>query len=257
MCFQHFSFLKILGIMVQKLTHKLAGDLGETLALAKFISLGLQAYLSPPGAPGHDIIVVTPEGPKSVEVKTRQFINSASEISRWPVDILTKANADYFLFIELNLSTLSPTFYLLNNVQALDLHIDYSGNGNCPPSKVRSTVGANDFSALTGEPVAREHEVPRQPVRTASTVERARTDLRKAIATEARFKNSRIVQYRSDSIDVFVDGALQGNAIENLRRIAKAVGVSEYNNSGGPLNTRQLGKMVIEAIKERGKDEMP
>ena len=65
---------------MQKLTHQLAGELGETLALAKFISVGLQAYISPAGAPGYDIMVVTQEGLKSVEVKTRQYIDRASDL---------------------------------------------------------------------------------------------------------------------------------------------------------------------------------
>lgn len=82
---------------MQKLTHQLTGELGETLALAKFVSVGLHAYISPPGAPGHDIMVVTPEGPKMIEVKTRQYIDRTSEISRWPVDMRTKVDADYFL----------------------------------------------------------------------------------------------------------------------------------------------------------------
>lgn len=236
---------------MQKLTHQLSGVLGETLALAKLVSVGLHAYLSPPGAPGHDIMVVTPEGHKSIEVKTRQYIDRTSEISRWPVDMNTKADADYFLFIELNLRTLEPTFYLLDNAEAKATHKDYSGGGNCLPSQVRATVNANDFSALTGEP-----SEPTPLLELRSTISQPKpnhetTDSRRTIAQEAEFNNSRIIQYTCQSIDVFVDGALQSNAIENLRRVAKEIGVSEHNGIGGVRNTRQLGKAVIEAIKER------
>ena len=86
---------------MNKLSHQQAGELGEALALAKLVSLGLHAYISPPGAPGHDIVVVTADGPQSIEVKTRQYTNNPSEISRWPVDMKTKADADFFLFVEL------------------------------------------------------------------------------------------------------------------------------------------------------------
>jgi hypothetical protein len=235
---------------MQKLTHQLAGELGEALALAKFVSIGLHAYLSPPGAPGHDIMVVTPEGPKSIEVKTRQYLDKNSEIGRWPVDMNTKGDADYFLFVELSLRTLEPTFYLLNNAQAKTTHKTSSGSGNCVPKKVLATVEANDFSALTGEPpdpmLAPE---PRTDI-SLPIPKRPSTDLRRTIAQEAQFNGSRIVQYTCQSVDVFVDGTLQRNAIENLRRVAKKIGVSEYNGSGGVRNTRQLGKAVIEAINE-------
>lgn len=134
--------------MPKKLSHQLAGDLGEQLALAKFISLGFAAYISPPGAPGHDLMIVTPDGAKSIEVKTRQYLSRPSEIGRWPVDMRTKGDADYFLFVELDLSTLAPTFYLLTNSQAHEIHKDYNGTGNCPPHLVRESSVPNDFSAL-------------------------------------------------------------------------------------------------------------
>lgn len=231
---------------MQKLTHQLAGELGETLALAKFVSMGLHAYVSPPGAPGHDIVVVTPEGIKSIEVKTRQYIDSPSEISRWPVDMGTKADADCFLFIELDLRTLKPNFFLLRNAEAKAAHKDYNGSGNCLPKKVRAAVTANDFSVLTGEPM------PAAEPRSGVNQPKPATNVsRRTIAQEAEFGGKRIVQYTCQSIDVFVDGALQDNAIENLRKVAENIGVSEYNASGGTRNTRQLGRAVIEAIKER------
>lgn len=235
---------------MQKLTHQLAGELGETLALAKFVSVGLHAYISPPGAPGHDIIVVTSEGSKSIEVKTRQYIEKRAEISRWPVDMNTKADADFFLFIELNLQTLEPTFYLLNNAQAKATHKDYNGSGNCLPSKVRTTIDANDFSALTGEPPEPMPAPEPRPVISRPKLKLATTDLRRTIVQKVEFKSIRIVQYTCQSIDIFVDDILQNNAIENLRHVAKKIGVSEYNVSGGVRNTRQLGKAVIEAIKD-------
>jgi hypothetical protein len=231
---------------MQKLTHQLAGELGETLALAKLVSLGLHAYTSPPGAPGHDIMVVTAEGSKSIEVKTRQYIDRRSEISRWPVDMNTKADADYFLFIELSLRTLEPTFYLLNNAQAKATHKEYGGSGNCLPKKVRTIAFPNDFHALTGE--LPEPLPKHRPANSRHKPKRATTDQRRTIVQEAAFNSSRIVQYTSQSIDVFSDGVLQENTIENLRQVAKKIGVSESNSSGGVRNTRQLGKAVIETI---------
>jgi hypothetical protein len=133
--------------MLTKLSPMQAGTLGELLAVAKLNSLGHAAYISPEGAPGHDVIVVVDNQAKSIEVKTRQFLKRTSEISRWPVNMNTKGDADFFLFIELEISTLSPTFYLLTNKQARETYVE-SGGGNCLPSKVRSLATANDFSAL-------------------------------------------------------------------------------------------------------------
>lgn len=60
----------------------------------------------------------------------------------------TKGDADYFIFIELDLNTLSPTFYLLTNEQAHETFRDYQGGGNCYPADVRKLITPNDFSAL-------------------------------------------------------------------------------------------------------------
>lgn len=134
---------------MKKLSSKQAGTLGELLAVAKLNTLGLAAYISPEGAPGHDIMVIITGQPKSIEVKTRQFVKRPTEITRWPVDIKAKGDADFFIFVEMDLRTLSPTFYLLTNAQARETHKDYIGGGNCAPPHVRKLVNANDFSALT------------------------------------------------------------------------------------------------------------
>ncbi|EHS49183.1 hypothetical protein PDO_3377 [Rhizobium sp. PDO1-076] len=85
---------------------------------------------------------------KSIEVKTRQFRSSpAQDITRWPVNMTTKGEADFF--IELDLRTLAPTFYVLTNTQARSTFRDYIGGGNYYPPEVRRIITPNDFSALT------------------------------------------------------------------------------------------------------------
>ena len=81
--------------MVTKLSSLQSGTLGELLAVAKLNTLGYAAYISPEGAPGHDVIVVVNGQARSIEVKTRQFINRATEITRWPVDMFAKGDADF------------------------------------------------------------------------------------------------------------------------------------------------------------------
>jgi hypothetical protein len=141
----------MMQFMATKLSSLQSGTLGELLAVAKLNTLGHAAYISPEGAPGHDAIVIVGGAAKSIEVKTRQFLNRPSEISRWPVEMNAKGDADFFLFIELDLRTLTPTFYLLTNSQARETHKEYKGGGNCTPPHVRRLARANDFSALDGE----------------------------------------------------------------------------------------------------------
>lgn len=137
--------------MLIKLSSLQSGTLGELLAVAKLNTLGHAAYISPEGAPGHDVMVVIAGQAKSIEVKTRQFLSRPSQITRWPVDMEAKGKADFFLFIELDLRTLSPTFYLLTNIQARETYKNYVGGGNCTPPHVRRVAIANDFSALNAE----------------------------------------------------------------------------------------------------------
>ena len=81
-------------------------------------------------------------------MKTRQFKERPTEITRWPVNMDKKGDADYFIFIELNLNTLCPTYYLLTNQQARETFRDYKGSGNCYPADVRKLIVPNDFSAF-------------------------------------------------------------------------------------------------------------
>ncbi|AYG76795.1 hypothetical protein CCGE532_30175 (plasmid) [Rhizobium sp. CCGE532] len=93
-------------------------------------------------------MVVTDGQLRSVEVKTRQFLRRPTEITRWPMDMETKGVADFFIFIELDLRTMSPTFFVLTNAQARATFRDYIGGGNCYPPEVRKLIRPNDFSAL-------------------------------------------------------------------------------------------------------------
>ena len=118
------------------------------LAVAKLTTLGLAAYISPEGAPGHDLITIIDGQPKSIEVKTRQFRERPTEINRWPVDLGTKGDADFFLFVELDLRRIRPTFYLLRNAQARETNRISSGMGNCYPTHVPRLIKPNDFTQL-------------------------------------------------------------------------------------------------------------
>lgn len=127
--------------------------------MPKLNTLGFATYMSPEGAPGHDVIVVVDGQPRSVEVKTRQFLRRPTEITRWPVDMQTKGDADFFIFVELDLSTMGPTFYLLTNAQARTTFRDHIGGGNCYPPAGRGLVRPNDFSSLGSNAVQATGEI--------------------------------------------------------------------------------------------------
>lgn len=133
---------------LRKLSSPQSGTLGELLTVAKLNTLGLAAYMSPEGAPGHDVIVIVNGVARSIEVKTRQFVKRPTEITRWPVEWSKKGNADFFVFIELDIRTMAPTFYVLTNDQARATFRDYTGGGNCYPPEVRRTIMPNDFTVL-------------------------------------------------------------------------------------------------------------
>lgn len=136
--------------MLAKLSPQQSGTLGELLTVAKLNTLGLAAYISPEGAPGHDIVVVLGGEAKSIEVKTRQFRQRESEIQRWPVIMNTKGDADFFIFVALDIRDMSPTYYVLTNEQARQTHKEYAGSGSCLPSHVRRLANPNDFSLIAG-----------------------------------------------------------------------------------------------------------
>lgn len=117
--------------------------------MAKLNTLGLAAYLSPEGTPGHEVMVDVDGRPRSIEVKTRQFLKSAAtERTRWPMNLETKGDADFFVFIELDLRTMAPTFYVLTNAQDRSTFRDYIGGGNYYPGEVRKLIQPNDFSTF-------------------------------------------------------------------------------------------------------------
>lgn len=76
--------------MLTKLSSLPAGRLGSCSRWRSLIHSGIRAYISPEGVPGHDVIVVVAGQPKLIEVKTRQFVDRAAEITRRPVDMETK-----------------------------------------------------------------------------------------------------------------------------------------------------------------------
>lgn len=70
---------------MQKLAPQQSGNLGEVLALAKINSLGVAAYASPEGAPGHDLMVIVDGDPKSIEVKHASTLKGQQRfhVGRW------------------------------------------------------------------------------------------------------------------------------------------------------------------------------
>lgn len=103
--------------------------------MAKLNTLGHAAYISPRGRASPDVIVVVAGQRKSNRGEDAAIVDRIAEITRWPVDMETKGDADFFIFIELDLRSLSPAF-LLTNAQARETHKNYMGSGNRVPAHV-------------------------------------------------------------------------------------------------------------------------
>ncbi len=60
----------------------------------------------------------------------------------------TKSDADFFVLVEIDLKTLTPTFYVLSNAKAKEAFKNYKGGPSIKPSLVRKISEPNDFSAI-------------------------------------------------------------------------------------------------------------
>jgi hypothetical protein len=100
-------------------------------------------------APGYDVAAAATPNAAELKVRSGDVEKQADKGDEESME--AKRDADFFLFIELDLRTLSPNFYLLTNIQARETYKNYIGGGNCTPPHVRRLVNPNDFSALDGE----------------------------------------------------------------------------------------------------------
>ena len=69
------------------------------------------------------------------------------------------------------------------------------------------------------------------------------------VRAEVTHGGYRLVRYSDDTVKVF-QGDVEEPARPVLCEIAEQFGISDKNGQGGPHNTRQLGKIVIEKISQ-------
>ena len=67
---------------------------------------------------------------------------------------------------------------------------------------------------------------------------------------EVFWHNYKIVELENGSIEVFCNEELVSPSKPYLREISKKLGLSILNGNGNPLNTRQLGSMLIKELSE-------
>ncbi len=74
-----------------------------------------------------------------------------------------------------------------------------------------------------------------------------RSDLKEVKSAErGKWK---VRELENGTIEVYVDGESVSSAIAELRLLAEVLNLSVLNANGNPYNTRQLGSLVIKAIK--------
>jgi len=67
---------------------------------------------------------------------------------------------------------------------------------------------------------------------------------------EVLWHNYKIVELENGTIEVLLNNKLVTPSKPHLRDIAKKLGLSILNGNGNPLNTRQLGSMLIKELSE-------
>ena len=70
------------------------------------------------------------------------------------------------------------------------------------------------------------------------------------IVQQQPYGNYNIVRYDSDAVEVYKDGIKEPSAIKILKTIAKELGVSTLSSVGTPLNTRTLGRHVLDHLEQ-------
>lgn len=68
---------------------------------------------------------------------------------------------------------------------------------------------------------------------------------------QASWQDYKIVELENGSIEVFLNAQLVSPSKPYLREIAKELGVSILNSNGNPLNTRQLGSLLIKELTQQ------
>ena len=63
------------------------------------------------------------------------------------------------------------------------------------------------------------------------------------------YKNNEIIELENGSIQVLTDGEVVSPSKPVLREIAKNMGINILNGNGNPHNTRQLGSLIVAALK--------
>lgn len=71
------------------------------------------------------------------------------------------------------------------------------------------------------------------------------------VIKSAQFEEFTVQELASGSIEVLKAGEIVDVAKPELRRIASKLGLSVLNSNGNPMNTRQVGSMVIRELQSK------
>ena len=75
-----------------------------------------------------------------------------------------------------------------------------------------------------------------------------------AIVNQVEFKDYNIKEYENGSITVHQQDEMVTPAKPTLRKLATTLNISLHNSNGNQHNTRTLGSLVVQAIREQQKD---
>lgn len=70
------------------------------------------------------------------------------------------------------------------------------------------------------------------------------------VVDRVMYKNNEVIELENGSIQVLTNGEIISPSKPVLREIAKNMGINILNGNGNPHNTRQLGSLIVAALKE-------
>lgn len=134
---------------IHKIDHFLIASLGKMLAEAKLTSLGFQVCSEPFRYSEAKLMLTHGTGSSLATVQTQQWSGHIAEVSLWRQLQGYQGVADWYLFIEIELNSMTPSFRCLSAADVQEItQFDEHGNAVCCAWKVREVANENCFSQM-------------------------------------------------------------------------------------------------------------
>lgn len=163
---------------------------------------------------GYDVVSGNGE---RVSVKTTGRQDNSGHIS---FNLNTLNQVDRIMIFRINTEEMQIETLFDGSVEEAKLLMNDSGNGG------KSTIAMSKFTK--SKPIDRD--IPR--------------------IKEVEWDNYKVIELENGSIEVLLDESTVKPSKPHLRKIARELNISILNSNGNCYNTRQLGSLIINALKD-------